>query len=251
MANTSFATGLLLTEIVDTVKDILNAAATFGGAVADKRRSEGAIVSARRKAVFEIVEAIAANPAHGFWQKLAVNVAVNSGDYLPAFLGTPGIPQIVPFDGAESADGIEERPEMIDFYRSPMADNLQQTQHNAPMTSHNLPYQFMPARGTGRYSIRNNRIKFTGFSCVVPLVLSPEVENNANFNAFCDANLPAFAAPCCIGLMFQYLAKEGDNILPIAQNLVMFGKSELNKIRGGAMAVEALPKISDRQRIIR
>lgn len=243
-----FANAAELTEIEDAIVDILNAAATFGGAIIDKRRSGGAITSARRKATMEIIEAIAASPAHGCWQQLATNHAVSSGEYLPAFLGTPGIPQIKAFDGAEFGDGIEERPEMIDYYRSPMADNLQQTLNDAPMSKHDLPYQFMPARGSGRFSIRNNRIKITGFDCYVPLILLPDSEA---LNAYCDDHLPAFSAPACIGLAFQYLIKEGDNILPVAQGLINFGKSELNKIRGGAMAVEALPKISDRVRIIR
>lgn len=253
MANTNFATALQLTEIEDTIKDILNAGASgvFGGAVSDKRRSAAAITSARRKAVFEIIEAIASNPSHGFWQSLATDVAVESGAILPAFLGTPGIPQIQPFDGAEFGDGIEERPEMIDYYRSPMADNFQQTLNNAPATAHNLAYNGLPSRGSGKYSIRGQRVKFTGFACKVPLIISPQVSDNSNFNDYCDKHLPAFSVPCVIGLSFQYLVKEGDNILPIAQGLVQFGKAELNKIRGGAMAVEALPKISDRQRIIR
>lgn len=253
MANTSFATVPQIAEIEDTITDILNAgeSGAFGGAISDKRRSAAAITSARRKAVFEIVEAIASNPSHGFWQKLSRNIPVTSGDYLPAFLGTPGIPQIKPFDGAEFGDGIEERPEMIDFYSSPMAGNLQQTLTGGSATAHNLSYLGMPSRGSGRFSIRNNRVKFTGFECYVPLVVSPEVADEANFGDYCDTHLPAFAAPCVIGLSFQYLVKEGDNLMPLAAGLMQFGKAELNKIRGGAAAIEALPKISDRQRIIR
>lgn len=255
----------LIVEIENTVKDILNAgeSSVFGGAIKDKRRSAEAIAAARRKATLEVVRAVAENPNHGLWKSLAEETEVQHDAFLPPYLGAIGVPQFeVQIGEGEPvvSAGLEERPELVDAYRNDPLGLFTGFMSIAPisadgaMTDLTSGYQGYPSRTACRYSIMNNRLKFTGAKCKIPLVpfVEPNGETPEVFNNYIDARTYKLAAyfPTVVKLAMQYLIKEGDNLMPIALNLTNLGMRDLAGITSGKIRVEPLPAISELQRLI-
>lgn len=106
------------TELDTHIADILNAAQTWGGAIAAGIRSSGAIINARKESSLEVLEAISKNPQHGYFGELSSLVDVLHNSFLPAHDGEIGIPQIVPFEGATARDAIKADPDEIDSFRN-------------------------------------------------------------------------------------------------------------------------------------
>lgn len=99
------------------IADIMNAAASWGGAITAGIRSANAIENARRQAALEVLGAISGNPQHGYYGELSSLVTVAHNSFLPAHDGEIGVPRIVPFAGAAARDGIKADGDEIDSYR--------------------------------------------------------------------------------------------------------------------------------------
>lgn len=107
-----------VTELDKEIADVLNAAASWGGAITAQIRSAEAIANARKQAALEVLSAISTNPNHGYFGDLSALVSVAHNAFLPAHDGVVGVPKIIPFAGATARDGIPADADEIDSYRN-------------------------------------------------------------------------------------------------------------------------------------
>lgn len=106
-----------VTELDKEIVDVLNAAASWGGAITALIRHADEIANARQQAALEVLRAISTNSNHGYYGDLSALVTVAHDAFLPAHDGEIGTPRIVPFPGATARDGIPADPDEIDSYR--------------------------------------------------------------------------------------------------------------------------------------
>lgn len=225
------------TRVANHIKDILNATtAGWGGAINDARRSDGAISQARIDSGMEILRAIAGNPQHGDFGSIATLIAVNHNQFLPAHDGEPGIPQIVPFAGADPREGIPADPDEIDSYRGDLtASPIYSGALDGQSVAHDAAAVGRISPTSCRYSMVNGYFKFTGLSAQVPLIQLTR--------AMADTGVPENYEPTIVKLSIPKLVKEGDNLAQYASQYAADGKQDLIEITGGAMRVRPLPNI--------
>src|SRR6266403_685886 len=72
---------------------------------------------ARVDAGMKILKAIASDPQSGHFGSLSTLVTLTNNSFLPAHDGKPGIPQIIPFAGANARAGVPAKPDEIDSFR--------------------------------------------------------------------------------------------------------------------------------------
>jgi hypothetical protein len=235
----AFATSGQIAEIESMIKSVLNASSSWGGAIADARRMAEVITKSRVYGTIEVIKAIAANPQHGYWSALAEYVDVDHNELLPAHLGAHGIPQIVCAPSLEEVDGIPSDPDEIDSYRNDILGL--HTRLCGETVAHNaLDTNNMPSPVSGRYSIVNGRLKFTGDECSVPMIRFDE--------ARCAAFTPVPFIGTIVKLAPLWNLKEGDNLMGIAQTLVSAGRDDLMSIEKGAMSVSPVSDVMEIQK---
>jgi hypothetical protein len=230
------------TRVENHIKDILNAAATWGGAINSKRRSPEAISQARVDAGMEILQAIAANPQNSYYASLAVLTPITHNGFLPAFDGEPGIPLLVIFAGGTQVAGTPADPDEIDSYRNdPDALSVYTGAADGVHTDHDAADENqMPAATAGLYAIVNGLFKFTGTSAEIPLVKLTQ--------AMADASVPDVYESTIVKLAIPKLVKEGDNLSVYAQAYGQAGLVDLAMIRGGETVVSPLTDIATAQK---
>jgi hypothetical protein len=230
-----FASSSQLSQTENAIVHIMNAAATWGGAINDARRSSSAVTRARTMATMAVVDAIAKNPQHGLWGALATKVPVGHNQFLPAHTGAIGIP-IVSFGAGDEREGQEADPIDIDAWRNDTR-GLYTTVNGRIVPHYALDQNGMPSPVAGFYSIVNKRLKFTGAGCRVPMIQYKESD--------VAAKTPEFALATIVKLSIQYNLKEGDNLLPLGQALISSGESDLQAIEAGAMSVSPVSAIME------
>lgn len=231
------------------ISDILNAtSAGWGGVVTSRRRSTAAIQNARKQSTYDVIRAIASNPRHGRFGAFATLVPVNHNDFLPAHDGEPGIPWIVPFPGADAREGIPADPDEIDSYREDLSDSpIYSGALDGVAVAHNEQSHGRPSPVACRYSIVNKRLKFTGESAEVPLIVITE--------AMLTSDALEGYEGAIVRLSPSRLVKEGDNLYLYASGYTADGKQDLIEIAGGAMSVKppavlrSLPNVALAQKV--
>jgi hypothetical protein len=225
-----FASTQQIADLESMIKYILNATATWGGTVSDKRRLTEAITRSRIYGTLEVIRAIARNPQHGYYGVLMEMVDVAHNDQLPAHEGSPGIPTITPSsdDPTITMTGEPAEPAEIDSYRN---DTLGlYTRSGGETVAHDaLDSNGQPSVVAGYYSFQNGQVKFAGARCQVPLIQMDE-ESIALYT-------PATYISTIVKLAPLWNLKEGDNLVGIAQTLVADGKADLQAIEGGSLSV--------------
>lgn len=241
---TDFATAGQITEIENMIKYILNATSTWGGAVEDLRRLEQAVVKSRIYGTLEVIKAIAGNAQHGFWGVLASEVTVAHNAFLPAYFGVHGLPQIMPAEdwNGEAMTGVEADPDEIDSWRNdnPTVFSLHNRLCGDDAVHNELDGEGLPSVNTGRYSLVNSQLKFTGYECTIPMVVYQESD--------CATKTPIFALPTIVKLAPLWNLKEGDNLNGIASTLVTAGQNDLDRIANGAVTVSPVSDVMEIQK---
>lgn len=124
---------------------------------------------ARINAGMEVLRAIASNPRNPHYAQLCTMVAIAHDSFLPDHDGHPGIPNIVPFDGAEPVAGHPARPDQIDAWRTEEVA-YSGTDDGVAVPHDEADGNNRPSPVAGFYAIDNGRFKFTGFSAEIPLM---------------------------------------------------------------------------------
>lgn len=231
---TEYATA---TTIDNEIAAVINAStAGFGSAITKQIYSAGAITAARRGATAEVFRAIALNPQCGHYGAIVELVAVVHGDQLPDHIGEPGIPMIVPFDGATAEEGYPADPDEIDDYRKATADFpiYAGALGAESFVAHDQPDQFgQPSRLSGQYSLDYGKLKFTGLSCQVPLILVDE--------ELLDTLVTLDMVPIVVNLAIPKLVKEGDTLYQIAGQRYQMGRADLQELVTGTIKQKPNP----------
>lgn len=229
------------TRVFNHIVDVLNAAATWGGAVASGLRDANEIHAARIQSGTEILRAIASNPQNGFHGSLGALVAVNHNQFLPAHDGEPGIPQIVPFPTADAVAGEPASPSEIDSWRTAAGAALYTASGDGVTVLHDA------ADGSGRmspvsarYAIDKGIFKFTGLSAQLPLIQLTR--------SMADSGVPDSYEPTIVKLSIPKLMKPGDAVWQIAMGYGNLGLQDISEIKNGAMVVNAVPDIEAAQK---
>lgn len=223
------------TVLESHVADILNAQqGVWGGSIVSGLRGKAitSIRNARIQSGLEVLRAVASNPKNGHHSGLIELVTVESGSQLPDFEGEAGIPLIVPFEGSTAREGYPADPDEIDSWRSDSAiysgaTDGQFVAHNEANSSGRM------SPVSCRYSILNGRIKFTGFSCQIPLCIVTADK--------ADTKIPLSLGPAVVKLSIPKLVKPGDNLYLIASAYGQLGQGDLIEIRGGKMQMKPVP----------
>lgn len=241
------------TDLDAHIADMLNAAATWGGAIVPKIRSAEAITNARREAAYEVLQSISRNSKHGYFPALAVYVDVpeaatkidDQQGPLPAHDGEIGVPLIVPFFGAGARTGVPAKAEQIDTWLSEKAGTPSSTgarDGNQVLHNESDP-QGRLAPTSCRYSVEAGLFKFTGYGCRVPMMIITE--------DMADNKVPLGVSPAVVKLAIPKLMKPGDNLYLIGPSLANEGRLDLIGIEKGALAVKpvrSLPEIVQAQK---
>ena len=227
---TVFATAA---ELEAQIAFVLNAASTGYGAAIDKGiylGTSGGLTpmgKVRRDAAYEVIRAAASNTDGSYWGEWAALTDVDNDAFLPAHAGEPGIPVIVPFSGAPAREGMEATPQEIGAWRDDSLLLYASVAHD--QADENL----MPSAVSCRYSLLNKRLKFTGLSCQVPLIIPTD--------DMADTKIPVDIAPTVVKLAIPKLCKEGDLLYMIASTYGALGQNDLIELRGGALKVQSVP----------
>lgn len=222
----------------DTLENIIvqriNAAATYGGAITKQIFSTGLITQARRQASLEVLNAIAKS-GKGYFGKLSEFVSVAHDAFLPGHAGEPGIPRIVPFDGAPAREGLPADPDEIDAWRT--------SPESYTGTSDGVSHPHDQAKAgkrsplSCRYSIVNMVFKFTGLSAEVPLLIIT--------TAMADDFIPVELSSAVVKLSMPKLVKPGSSLWQFARADAADGRDDLISIQEGAMQVKPARAIAD------
>ncbi len=225
-------------RVESRIKEILNAAATWGGAVTKAVYSAEGITAAREESQLEVLRAIAGNPQSGDYGALVTDTAVAHDALLPAFEGDPGIPLIVPFDGAPARAGHPATPDQIDAWRlnpeaySGLIDGEEVEHNEADANGKMFPFAC-------RYTIDNGRFKFTGFSAVIPLAIITRA-----------TAVPEPLEPVVVKLSIPKLVKSGTPLYAIAMGYGVSGEKDQDEIRGTRKPkISPMPDIETAQRM--
>jgi hypothetical protein len=200
------------------------------------------VQAARIESGMEVLRAIASNAKGGYFQSLAAPVGVPHDSFLPAHDGEPGIPRIVPFEGADAREGLWADPDDIDSWRndSPTAP-IYTGAGDGLAVAHDQPdSDGRPSPVTPRYSLVGGRLKFTGLSAEVPLVQLTR--------AMADEEVPEAFEPTVIKLTVGRLVKPGDAMFAFAAQMRAEGLQDLVDIKGGAVQVAPVPDVAVAQR---
>lgn len=220
---------------------VLNAAATWGGAIASGIRSEDFINAARIQSGTEILRAIASNPKNGFHGSLCALVTVTHNQFLPAHDGEPGIPQIVPFVTADAIAGEPAFPGEIDSWRTAAGAALYTAGGDGVSVLHNAAdgsARMSPV--SARYAMDKGLFKFTGYSAQVPLIqLTRQMADEA---------VPDSYEPTIVKLSIPKLMKPGDAVWQIAMGYGNLGLQDIGEIKSGAMVVSPVPDVEAAQK---
>jgi len=224
------------------IADILNAAASWGGAIASARRSSQAITQARIESGMEILRCIAANPKNGYHASLATLTDVTHDQLLPAFDGEPGIPLIIPFASGKEMAGVPADPDEIDSWRNDLsAFPIYTGAVDDVFTAHDQPDDNnMPSAVAGRYSIVNGLFKFTGKTAKIPLIILTWT--------LADTKIPEAYTATNVKLAIPKLVKEGDNLAQYASAYAQAALLDLQQIMAGAMNVAPIPDLAMAQK---
>lgn len=233
------------TAVLDhEIADVLNAAATWAGAISDSSRSGDEIANARKQAALELFGAIASNPEGPYWAPLRTLVAHEyaAGENsvpLAQHDGEIGIPKIRPFYAADWRDAREARPDQIDAWRLETADLPRFT---GSVDGIGLPHNAPDARGLQSplacfFSIVAGDFKFTGFEAVIPMFIITA--------AMRDEKIPLRLGPAVVKRAIPKLVKPGSPVALIAGEFAADGKQDLVEVAGGAMTVRPVRAVSD------
>lgn len=226
------------------IADILNASATWAGAITAGNRSSDAIANARQESALEVLGAIAMNPNHGYFGELSALVAHAYVDgendvVLAAHDGEVGVPKIVPFADAIPRDGIWADPDQIDAWRQETEDRPRFT---GALDGRGKPHSVADANGNMsplacRYSIVSSRLKFTGYSCLVPMIIITTTMR--------DTKIPIRLGPAVVKLSIPKLVKPGDVLYQIAGAYGAEGQRDRVEVASGAMSVRPVRAVPD------
>jgi len=184
------------------------------------------IYAARVDAGMAILRAIAENPQHGQFGAISTMVAVNHLSFLPAHTGKPGIPQIVPFAGANARAGVPAKPDEIDSYRE-SPDLYTGAVDGVPVAHDAADSSGKMSPISAFYSIDSGQVRFTGKSFEVPLIqLTREMANSG---------VPVEYEPTLVKLIPIRVTSTKSEYYQLAVALAADGKQDLIEIAGGAM----------------
>jgi hypothetical protein len=230
------------TRVENHIKDILNAAATWGGAINSARRSAQAISQARVESGMEILQAIAANPQNSYYASLTAMVVITHNAPLPAYDGEPGIPLILTFTGGPEIAGVPADPDEIDAFRDAALglDVYSGASDALPIAHDAQDDNAMPSPTSGFYAIVNGLFKFTGKTARIPLVTLTQAK--------ADTGIPDVYESTLVKLAIPKLVKEGDNLSVYAAAYGQAGLIDLAMIRAGETVVSPLTDIATAQK---
>ena len=218
------------------IVDILNAAATWSGAVTAGIRSAEAIENARQQSSLRVIAAIASNPQAGYFGDLSEWVAIEHGAFLPARDNQAiGVPRIVPFEGAPARSGLPADPDEIDSWRNSPAsyagtlDGTVVAHDKKDAANKMFPYAC-------RYSLVASEFKFTGLTAEIPVL----VISDAMY-----VKVPLALAPTVVSGAIPLLVKPGDALYLISREYATDAKQDLIEIAGGAMRVKPFRSVAD------
>lgn len=223
--------------------DILNSgvAGVFGavidtGETSDKRRSQGAIDSARIISSRRVIEAVASNPIHPYWTKLKSFVPHNYGAPIATHYGEIGIPRIQPNIAANFVDGIPMDRDEIEGLRYSATED--------PTDYYGLSMGYPESGNASRkpytnwYSTTDGAITFSGVACNIPMI--PILSTPALDNDWVETRVPIDLVPTVVGLAVSMLLKEGDNLTQLGVMLGNQAKQDLFEIKGGQLKVSPI-----------
>lgn len=202
------------------------------------------IHAARIHSGMEVLRAIARNSQNGYFGSLSALVTLTHNQFLPAHDGEPGIPRIVPFEGAEPRDGIPADPDEIDSYRN---DSTDKPLFTGALDGKAIPHDRQDANGllsplSCRYSIVNGVFKFTGFSAQIPLIQLTR--------SMADTGVPENYEPTVIKLTIPQLVRADDKLYQLAMQYQSWGQQDLLLIQKGEMQVPPVPAVTQAQKAI-
>lgn len=204
---------------------------------ADGRRSDDAIVHARRMASHRVIDAVASNLAHPYWGELKTDVALTHLQIIPACYGEIGIPLIVPFPTGTAKSGIPKKPDEIEAARENNLGTLTDFfgEEEGDLQLHNEAESGFMAPMACWYSTTNGIFRFTGVSAVVPMVKAGTTDTERDTIA--DDKIPVTLSATVVRLSVGMLIKEGDNLLNLSGVYAQQGEADLIAIKGGAITV--------------
>lgn len=228
-----------LTRIDNRIKEILNLASEWAGAIENSAFSNEGVIAARTEAGLEVLRAIAANPQNGHYAAAATLVSIAHNAFLPAHDGEPGIPIIRAFDGGPLMEGRPATPDEIDSYRmDPGSELIYSGGADGDAVAHNeADANNLPSPVAGFYSIVNGRFKFTGFSAEIPLIQVTRAM------AETVSAIPEMYESTVIKLAVPKLTKVGHAGHLIADRFLNAGMVDLKAIAEGAMSVPPVPDV--------
>lgn len=202
--------------------------------------------AARIASGMEILRAISRNTAHGSYGAVTALVTVANNAYLPAHDGEPGIPVVVPYDGAAAREAIPADPDEIDAWRN---DSTTRPSFTGGLDGVAIPHDQVDADGkmsplACRYSLVNKRLKFTGLTCQVPLVQLTR--------AMADTGVPENYEPTVVRLSLIRLVKPGNEFYQRALGYAAGGRDDLLEIQNGSMNVKPvmIPSVAIAQKVL-
>lgn len=206
------------------------------GETADKRRSQGAIDSARIISSRRVIEAVASNPIHPYWTQLKTFVAHAYGAPIAPHYGEIGIPRVQPNTGANFVDGIpmdRDEIEGLRYSATPDPTDYYGLEMGYPESgnSSRKPY-------TNWYSTTDGTITFSGVACnipMIPILLTPELDNE-----WVEARVPIDLTSTVVALAVSMLVKEGDSLAQLGVMMGNQAKQDLFEIEGGQLRVSPI-----------
>ncbi len=225
------------------IKFVLNAVRTWTGSIEKAVYNDDAMEAARIESGFEVLRAISANPQNGHHGSLCVMVTMTNGQFLPAHDGEMGVPQIVPFSGAQAVDGQPTKAGRVDSWRADPAGAgaVYSGAADGTPVAHNLAdSDGRPSPVAGFYEVVNGRFKFTGHTAQIPVIQLTR--------AMADTGIPEVYEDTVIKLAIPKLVKVGDALEQIAGLYLNAGMADLAAIRNGELFVPPVPDVAAAQK---
>lgn len=230
-----FASSSDIQTLENHIKYVLNAtSAGWNGAIDNKARLAEAVTRSRILGTMEVLRAIARNPQHGYWGKLAQYQPIAHGEFLPAHDGIHGVPQIQAFTDAPFLNALPADVDQIDAWRAD-GNGLHTRVLGFDVAHDQADFMGLPSSVAGFYNITNKVLSFTGSVCRIPLITLTE--------AMCNTHLPISLTATVVKLAPLFNLREADNLAQIASMLVGEGQKDLMRIEGGAMSVSPVSDV--------
>lgn len=200
-------------------------------AVGDKARSSAEIADIIINAALVTARAVCESDSSPFRADFLTDFPLQQGAAIPFHYGDTSIPEIVPYDGADSIKGTRKAFDKIESYRtnknqvySPVAHDEPQTDADGNISGKSII--------SGFYDIVNGIFYFTGFSATVKVAFFTRADV---FGKLSEA-----LEPIIVRLALGMSAKEGDVSDGLFANWYAQAMNDLSEIKAGGTAFQTI-----------